>query len=185
MDEPIVRFDGSFAAIESPCFIPKGKRQCVGIHMVSCRGGSLANQAWQRRPFPLTETAKSYNNQGGWAKSSTTIEVIEPFFFCISQHRIARNATKFQPAHTTRKAQKKGACGLSSFLEWIGRPEKRRGLPRAKAQQQGKRYLHCLLSHSLGKRLNVKERPGKQRRNNDKNDESFRRFLFHFQEEFV
>ena len=54
----------------------KAKR--VGIHMVSFRGGSSANQAWQRRPFPLTETAKSYNNRGGWGKSSTTIEVIEP-----------------------------------------------------------------------------------------------------------
>ena len=49
--------------------------------MVSCRGGSLTNQAWQRRPFSLTETAKSYNNQGGRAKSSTAIEVIEPFLF--------------------------------------------------------------------------------------------------------
>ena len=84
MEEPIVRFDESFAAIESPGFHPKGKQRYVSIHMVSFRGCSLANQAWQRRPFPLTETAKSNDNRGGWAKSSTTIEVIEPFVFAFS-----------------------------------------------------------------------------------------------------
>ena len=64
--------------IESPGFHPKGKQKSVRSHTVSFRGGSSENQAWQRRPFPSTETAKSYNNRGGWAKSSTTIEVIEP-----------------------------------------------------------------------------------------------------------
>ena len=84
MEEPIVRFDESFAAIGIPGFHPEGKQKRVGTHMASFRGGSSANQAWQRRPFPLMETAKSNDNRGGWAKSSTTIEVIEPFVFAFS-----------------------------------------------------------------------------------------------------
>ena len=84
MDEPIVCPFGSFAAIGIPGFHPEGKQKRVGTHMASFRGGSSANQAWQRRPFPLMETAKSNDNRGGWAKSSTTIEVIEPFVFAFS-----------------------------------------------------------------------------------------------------
>ena len=64
-----------------------------------------------------------------------------------------------------------------------GRQENRRGASARPNLATGKRYLHCFLSHGLGKRLNVKERSGEKRRSNDKNDESFRRFLF--QEEFV
>ena len=90
MDEPIVCPFGSFAAIGIPGFHPEGKQKRVGTHMASFRGGSSANQAWQRRPFPLTETAKSYNNQGGWAKSSTAIEVIEPFLFAEGMDRARR-----------------------------------------------------------------------------------------------
>lgn len=84
IEEPIVRFDGPFGAIKILRFHPKEKQKCVRSHTVSFRGGSSANQAWQRRPFALTKTAKSYNNRGGWAKSSTAIEVIEPFSFGLS-----------------------------------------------------------------------------------------------------
>ena len=73
--------------------------------MASFRGGSSESQTPQRRPFALTETAKSYNNQGGWAKSSTTIEVIEPFLFVegIDQARRADIAMGFFPRDIERE----------------------------------------------------------------------------------
>ena len=61
-----------------PVFHPKRKAtmRWNPYGLLSRRFFSIPSVA--RGPFPLTETAKSYNNQGGWAKSSTTIEVIEP-----------------------------------------------------------------------------------------------------------
>lgn len=81
------------------------RQECIEIHMASFRGGSLANQAWQRRPFPLTETAKSYNNRGGWAKTPTTMEVIEPFLFVegIDQARRVDIAIGFLPGDSERE----------------------------------------------------------------------------------
>ena len=65
------------------------KHNCLTItELIAVRDGlasSLADTsgleekiAGIEKEIILAETAKSYNNQGGWAKSSTTIEVIEP-----------------------------------------------------------------------------------------------------------
>ena len=111
-----------FRTIESPGLHPKGKQKCVRIHMVSFRGGSSENQAWQRRPFPLTETAKSYNNRGGWAKSSTTIEVIEPlfegegYFFRLSLAYRWRNFFPFSKASFSHFGVSPLSSSASSFL---------------------------------------------------------------------
>lgn len=70
IDESIVRFDGSFGGIEIPGFHPEGKQKCVGILAASCRGGSLANQAWQRRLFSFNENGQKLEQSRWLGKNS-------------------------------------------------------------------------------------------------------------------
>ena len=107
-DEPVARSVGSFGATEIPGFHPKGKqtKRWNPYGLLSRRFFGKLSAA--KEVFPLTETAKSYNNRGGWAKSSTTIEVIEPFSFVSHSTGLLEMRQSFSPLTRQEKPKRKG-----------------------------------------------------------------------------
>ena len=72
---PIMR--SLFPNRSEPRFHTK-ESEIVKIHAVTFRLCFWPSEAKQRRPFPSTETAEIYKEQGGQTKKPTTLEFREP-----------------------------------------------------------------------------------------------------------